>query len=135
MDTQYAAKGIYDKWVQLSFDALRELQPVRFGKTERSSPDALPDSPNQLGIALRKQGKFEQAAAAYQQAITLNPNDSDALLNLGILNDLYLGDAPRAFDLYSRYLALKPEGDTTVSKWLTEVKNRLPKPLATKEPS
>ena len=135
VDTQYAAKGIYDKWVQLSFDALRELQPVRFGKTERSSPDALPDSPNQLGIALRKQGKFEQAAAAYQQAITLNPNDSDALLNLGILNDLYLGDAPRAFDLYSRYLALKPEGDTTVSKWLTEVKNRLPKPLATKEPS
>jgi hypothetical protein len=27
---------VYDKWVQASFDALRELRPVRYGKVERS---------------------------------------------------------------------------------------------------
>ena len=28
--------GVYDKWVKSSFDALRELRPVRYGKTEVS---------------------------------------------------------------------------------------------------
>jgi len=27
---------VYDKWVKSSFDALRELRPVRYGKTEVS---------------------------------------------------------------------------------------------------
>jgi hypothetical protein len=31
-----AATGVYDKWVQSSFEALRELRPVRYGKTELS---------------------------------------------------------------------------------------------------
>ena len=31
-----AASGVYDKWVKSSFDALRELRPVRYGKTEVS---------------------------------------------------------------------------------------------------
>jgi cellulose synthase operon protein C len=31
-----AASGIYDSWVKSSFDALRSLRPVRYGKTERS---------------------------------------------------------------------------------------------------
>ena len=31
-----AASGVYDKWVKSSFDALRELRPVRYGKTEIS---------------------------------------------------------------------------------------------------
>ena len=29
-----AASGVYDKWVKSSFDALRELRPVRYGKVE-----------------------------------------------------------------------------------------------------
>jgi len=31
-----AASGVYDKWVKNSFDALRELRPVRYGKVEVS---------------------------------------------------------------------------------------------------
>ncbi len=31
-----AASGVYDKWVKSSFEALRELRPVRYGKTEIS---------------------------------------------------------------------------------------------------
>jgi hypothetical protein len=30
-----AADGVYDQWVKRSFDALRELRPVRYGKSER----------------------------------------------------------------------------------------------------
>ena len=36
VNTRRAAKGIYDEWVKSSFVALRELRPVRYGKTERS---------------------------------------------------------------------------------------------------
>ncbi|MCE9659196.1 MAG: tetratricopeptide repeat protein [Burkholderiales bacterium] len=36
VNARRAATGVYDKWVQSSFDALRELRPVRYGKLERS---------------------------------------------------------------------------------------------------
>ena len=36
VNARRAAAGIYDAWVQRSFDALRELRPLRYGKTERS---------------------------------------------------------------------------------------------------
>jgi TolA-binding protein len=36
VNARRAASGIYDKWVKSSFDALRELRPVRYGKNERS---------------------------------------------------------------------------------------------------
>jgi TolA-binding protein len=35
VNARRAASGIYDKWVKSSFDALRELRPVRYGKNER----------------------------------------------------------------------------------------------------
>ncbi|HEY2560118.1 MAG TPA: tetratricopeptide repeat protein [Caldimonas sp.] len=36
LNARRAATGVYDKWVKSSFDALRELRPVRYGKTEIS---------------------------------------------------------------------------------------------------
>src|SRR6185436_13599047 len=36
VNARRAAQGIYDPWVKQSFAALRELRPVRYGKTERS---------------------------------------------------------------------------------------------------
>ena len=36
LNAHRAASGVYDKWVKSSFDALRELRPVRYGKTEIS---------------------------------------------------------------------------------------------------
>jgi TolA-binding protein len=36
LNAKRAASGVYDKWVKSSFDALKELRPVRYGKTEIS---------------------------------------------------------------------------------------------------
>ena len=36
VNARRAASGVYDEWVKKSFDALRELRPVRYGKNERS---------------------------------------------------------------------------------------------------
>lgn len=94
---------------------------------------ASPEQPlyfNQLGIAYRQQGQFDKARGAYEAALALDPNLPAALLNLGILHDLYLGDAPRALALYERYLAQVPGGDATVTKWIADLKNRKPQPVA-----
>lgn len=84
---------------------------------------------NQLGIAYRQQGQFAKARDAYQRAIALDPGYAAAALNLGILYDLYLADTPRALELYGRYLALMPNGDATVTKWVADLKNRKPGPI------
>ena len=36
VNARRASAGIYDQWVKRSFDALRELRPVRYGKNERA---------------------------------------------------------------------------------------------------
>lgn len=83
---------------------------------------------NELGVTYRQAGQFDKARQAYEQALALDPNCAPAVLNLGILLDLYLADGSRALALYERYLALTPGGDATVSKWIADLKNRKPAP-------
>ena len=81
---------------------------------------------NQLGLAYRYNGEFTKARDAYDHALAIDPNYANAVLNLGVLDDLYLGDSARALELYTRYLALTPAGDPVVTKWVADVKNRKP---------
>lgn len=81
---------------------------------------------NQLGITYRQAGQFAKAREAYERAIDLDANYAAAVLNLGILSDLYLWDPKRALELYDRYLALTPGGDANVTKWVADLKNRRP---------
>jgi len=81
---------------------------------------------NQLGIAYRQQGQFTKARDAYEHALALDANYATATLNLGVLDDLYLGDSAKALELYTRYLALTPAGDPAVAKWVADLKNRKP---------
>jgi tetratricopeptide (TPR) repeat protein len=85
---------------------------------------------NQLGVSYRHKGQFQKARSAYEQAIALDENYADAHLNLGVLLDLYLGDAPLALVHYERYLALSPAGDAAVGKWVADLKNRKPASVA-----
>ena len=76
------------------------------------------------------QGQFAKAQAAYERAIALDPGHAAAVLNLGILHDLYLGNGAKALELYDRYLVLSPAGDASVTKWAADLRNRKPVPLA-----
>jgi tetratricopeptide (TPR) repeat protein len=104
---------------------------LQFEAAVKASP-LQPAYLNQLGVAYRQQGQFDKAAEAYEKAIALAPEHATAMLNLGILNDLYLGDPNRALEMYERYLLLTPAGDATVSKWVVDLKNRKPQTLAAK---
>jgi tetratricopeptide (TPR) repeat protein len=90
----------------------------------------------QRGLTLREMGRFEDAKAAYEKALQVNPDYALAALNLGVLLDLYMGDAPGAMAQFQRYLALTPSGDPAVTKWVAELKNRKTEAApAPKEPS
>jgi len=84
---------------------------------------------NELGIAYRANGQFAKAREAYEHALALDANFADAMLNLGILFDLYLGDGAKALELYDRYLVLAPNGDAAVTKWAADLRLRKPAPV------
>ena len=82
------------------------------------------DLHNQLGITQRMAGEFAKARISYERAIAIDANYAPAVLNLGILYDLYLWDGRRALELYDRYLQLTPGGDEQVTRWVSDLKNR-----------
>jgi Tfp pilus assembly protein PilF len=91
---------------------------------------------NQLGITWRALGRFDHARKAYETAIDLDSNHAAALMNLAILHDVYLGDAARAAELYTRSAALLPGEAATINKWLAELKSRKAEPkLAASAPA
>jgi Flp pilus assembly protein TadD len=115
------------------------LQHRQAGKLPESAAEfelaveANPKQPvwfNELGISYRQAGQFAKAREAYEKAIALDANYAAAHLNLGILLDLYLWDGRHALEQYDRYLALSPGGDATVTKWVADLKNRKPAPVA-----
>lgn len=81
---------------------------------------------DQLGLAYRQSGEFTKARDAYEHALAIDPGYATAVLNLGVLEDLYLAEPAKALELYTRYIALVPGGDPVVAKWQADVRRRVP---------
>ena len=79
---------------------------------------------NALGIAQRHAGEFARAREAYANALALDPLYAKAHLNLGILHDLYLRDADKALQHYTRYQELLPSAEEPVQKWIVDLQRR-----------
>ncbi len=116
----HANLGLIYRQAGKSAEAVAELE-----KAVAASPRQ-PIFFNQLGIAYRQHGQFAKAREAYEKSISLDAEYASPYLNLGILHDLYLWDGKRALELYGRYLVLSPGGDSTVVKWVADLKNRKP---------
>ncbi len=146
-NAQRTTQGLYDPWVKSSLAELAKLKPVRYAKNERGdvalgqdvpslqaallkAPDSVPLL-NQLGIAQRQLGQFEQARQAYEAAISSSASAPLPHLNLAILYDLYLGDVAKAQVHYQRFVELSPGDATQLNRWLAELKGRKVAPGAT----
>ena len=79
---------------------------------------------NQLGMLLRRNGKFLEAEAAYLKAVTADPDYALAHYNLGVLNELYLQRLDSALQHFERYQELVG-GDEQVEKWITDLQRRV----------
>ena len=84
-------------------DAAAEL----IGKAIRVKPDSLMHY--NLGLALRAQGKLDEAAASYRQALALKPGYAEAYFNLGNVLQKQ-GKLDEAIASFRKTLALKPDG-------------------------
>ncbi len=113
----YANLGLVHRQAGRSAEAVAALE-----KAVQLSPQRA-DLANQLGLAYRTAGDFAKAKASYERSIALDAAYGSAVLNLGILYDLYLWDGARALELYDRYMQLEPN-DEQVKRWITDLRNR-----------
>jgi len=79
---------------------------------------------NQLGMLLRRQGKFSEAEAAYMKAVKSQPDYALAHYNLGVLNELYLQRLDDALVHFEQYQTLSRD-DKQVEKWIVDLKRRV----------
>ena len=79
---------------------------------------------NQLGMLLRRNGKFLEAEAAYMKAVTASPDYALAHYNLGVLNELYLQRLDAALQHFEQYHAIVGE-DRQVEKWISDLTRRV----------
>lgn len=82
---------------------------------------------NQLGIALRMQGRFDEAEQAYQTALKHQPSYQLAHRNLGILYDLYLAKPELALTHYQAYQTLAGTKDQEIENWIADLQRRVGK--------
>jgi len=86
-----------------------------------------PDHPianNELGIVLRKTGRFAEARKHYQAALAVYPGYHYARRNLAVLCDLYLADLDCALQNYQAYMTTVPSDDEA-SMWIKDLQYRL----------
>ncbi len=79
---------------------------------------------NQLGMLLRRNGKFLEAEAAYLKAVTVSPDYALAHYILGVLNELYLQRIDVALQHFETYQKLVGE-DKQVEKWIADLRRRV----------
>ena len=79
---------------------------------------------NQMGMLLRRNGKFLEAEAAYLKAVTVSPEYALAHYNLGVLNELYLQRLDAALHHFEIYQSLVGE-DAQVAKWIKDLTRRV----------
>ena len=70
-----------------------------------------------LGLALRRQGKFTEAEKVYQQGLKM-ASHPDLHLNLGVLYELYHGKPAMALMQYRKYLEMEGPASDRVKEWV-----------------
>ena len=81
-----------------------------FSKVVRSG-HRFADIYNMLGVIYHMEEKFNDSISSFKEALDINPNYTEATLNLAVLyNDL--GEYKMAKDLYSRVQTKKPSSST-----------------------
>lgn len=77
-----------------------------------------------LALAYRNTGRFALAEQAYRSALRADPDYAPAMLNLGVLLDLYLQQPTAALEQYQAYQAKLLQPDERVASWIREVEIR-----------
>ena len=77
------------------------------------------------GILQRRRHAFKAAETAYNACLAADPNNKAALLNLGILYEIYLGKLPEALAAYRHYQSLQKAPDKRVAGWIAALSRQI----------
>lgn len=94
-------------------DAIRHIKDKKYSEAEDILRRAMFAKPgdaamhNNLGIALKNQGRYKEAVAAYEKALKLKPGYYEAINNLAVVYEM-LGDKKKAQSFYKKALSAKP---------------------------
>ena len=69
--------------------------------------------------------EIDAAEASYRTCLRKQPENTTALLNLGILYELYRGELDQAVNQYQLYLQASLEPDGRVANWITDLNRRI----------
>lgn len=83
---------------------------------------------NWLGILYRESKDYARAEQSYLKAIELNPAEASYVLNLGILNDLYLKRPEEALKHYRDYQRMTSNRELKVAAWIKALEAASPAP-------
>ena len=83
------------------------------------------DAYTQWGLMAREAGDFERAQSLYQQALDVWPHNFDAHINLGILQDLYMGRLTDALAHYQMAARIAGEPTRELQGWIIDLERRL----------
>src|SRR5690606_12979800 len=86
---------------------------------------AHPAALNQMGVLLRRDGRFAEAEDAYARALAADPDYALAHHNLGVLLDLYLRRPSEALGHHERYASVLDVPNEAVARWIIDLKRRL----------
>lgn len=110
--------------------ALIEIKRQQYNDAEQTLNQAIalnqnnPFAHNLRGVALREQGKFQDAKSAYETALAIDANYAKAHFNLGVLYELYMQAFPPALTHFEKYQALQAEPDKVVANWIVDLQKR-----------
>ena len=115
-------------WINLGqIPASRE----HYAQARRAFTEAVAANPfnctahNELAVLSRLHGDFATAESHYLACIERVPGFRAAYLNLGILNELYLGKLDEALVYYRQYQSFLNEPDRRVQGWVMDLERRL----------
>lgn len=83
---------------------------------------------NLFGLAERMKGEFKVSKSSYSRAIKLNNSYLPAILNMAILQDVYIGDllsAQKYYRMYQQGMLAQGKKDKNLKNWLADLKQRL----------